>query len=110
PTPQDRERATRLNISHYLTRPMRRTALHRALLEALQVSAGELDREKQVSEVSAEVAKVAMRLLLVEDNLVNQKLAMRLLEKMGHEVALAANGKQATEIVECQSFDVVLMD
>ncbi|MGA2418754.1 MAG: response regulator [Candidatus Acidiferrum sp.] len=107
PTPQDRERAASLNISHYLTRPMRRMALHRALLEALHVSVGELDREKQVS---TEVVKTVMRLLLVEDNLVNQKLAMRLLEKMGHEVALAVNGKQATEMVERERFDVVLMD
>ena len=107
PTPQDRERAASLNISHYLTRPMRRMALHRALLEALHVSAGELDHAK---EVSAEAAKVAMRLLLVEDNLANQKLAMRLLQKMGHEVALAVNGKQATEMVEREKFDVVLMD
>ena len=110
PTLQDRERAARLNISHYLTRPMRRMALHRALLEALRVSAGEVERERGVSEVSAEAAKVAMRLLLVEDNLVNQKLAMRLLQKMGHEVALAVNGKQATEMVEREKFDVVLMD
>jgi two-component system, sensor histidine kinase and response regulator len=107
PTQQDRERAASLNIAHYLTRPIRRAVLQRALLEALHVSAGELDRTR---EASPEAAKVAMRLLLVEDNLVNQKLATRLLQKMGHEVVLAVNGKQATEMVEREKFDAVLMD
>ena len=51
-----------------------------------------------------------MRLLLVEDNAVNQKLAVRLLEKMGNRVSLAVNGKEATEMVERQDFDVILMD
>jgi CheY-like chemotaxis protein/HPt (histidine-containing phosphotransfer) domain-containing protein len=51
-----------------------------------------------------------LRLLLVEDNAVNQKLALRLLEKMGNRVSLAVNGKEATEMVGRQDFDVVLMD
>jgi two-component system sensor histidine kinase/response regulator len=51
-----------------------------------------------------------LRLLLVEDNLVNQKLAHRLLEKMGHEVTLAVNGQEAVEAVQRKTFDVVLMD
>jgi CheY-like chemotaxis protein len=49
-------------------------------------------------------------LLLVEDNPVNQKLAVRLLEKMGHSVAFAVNGREALDTLQRQSFDLVLMD
>jgi len=52
----------------------------------------------------------SLNILLVEDNLINQKLATRLLEKAGHVVTLAANGKEAIDQVACRSFDLVLMD
>jgi osomolarity two-component system sensor histidine kinase NIK1 len=51
-----------------------------------------------------------LQILLVEDNLVNQKLAARLLEKAGHAVTIAANGKEAIEQIACRQFDLVLMD
>jgi signal transduction histidine kinase/CheY-like chemotaxis protein len=51
-----------------------------------------------------------LRILLAEDNLINQKVALRLLRNRGHIVTLAANGKQAVEAVAGYSFDVVLMD
>ena len=51
-----------------------------------------------------------MRILLAEDNVVNQKLATRLLSRMGYEPDLAANGLEAVEAVERQPYDLVLMD
>lgn len=51
-----------------------------------------------------------LRILLAEDNLVNQKLAMRLLEQMGYRADLASNGVEAVESVARQTYDVVLMD
>jgi CheY-like chemotaxis protein len=51
-----------------------------------------------------------LRLLLVEDNLVNQRLAVRLLEKRGHTVVVASNGREALDVLARESFDVVLMD
>jgi CheY-like chemotaxis protein len=51
-----------------------------------------------------------LRILLAEDNPVNQRLALRLLEKEGHTVVLATNGKEALAAVMRESFDVVLMD
>jgi two-component system, sensor histidine kinase and response regulator len=48
--------------------------------------------------------------LLAEDNLVNQRLAVRLLEKRGHRVVVAANGLEALQALEKESFDLVLMD
>jgi CheY-like chemotaxis protein len=51
-----------------------------------------------------------MKILLAEDNLVNQKLAIGLLEKHGHEIHIANNGREAIEAWESQPFDLVLMD
>jgi CheY-like chemotaxis protein len=51
-----------------------------------------------------------LRILLVEDNAVNQVLAARLLEKRGHSVTVAGNGKEALAVLERQSFDLVFMD
>jgi len=48
--------------------------------------------------------------LLAEDNRVNQKLALRLLIKMGHDAVLAANGKEAVDLVRLSEFDLILMD
>jgi signal transduction histidine kinase/ActR/RegA family two-component response regulator len=51
-----------------------------------------------------------LRILLAEDNLVNQKLALRLLQQMGYRADLASNGIEAIECVERQAYDVLLMD
>ena len=55
-------------------------------------------------------ARHPLRILLAEDNVVNQKLAMRLLQQMGYRADLASNGIEAVESVERQAYDVVLMD
>jgi len=51
-----------------------------------------------------------LRILLAEDNVVNQKLAMRLLQQMGYRADLASNGLEAVESVVRQRYDVILMD
>jgi CheY-like chemotaxis protein len=61
--------------------------------------------------IDAEVAsRHALRILLAEDNVVNQKLALRLLQQMGYRADLASNGLEAIECVARQTYDVVLMD
>jgi len=55
-------------------------------------------------------ARHPLRILLAEDNVVNQKLALRLLQQMGYRADLASNGIEAIESVERQPYDVVLMD
>jgi CheY-like chemotaxis protein len=54
--------------------------------------------------------KPRQRILLAEDNVVNQKLAIRLLERFGYSVTLADNGRKAVDIAKTQSFDLILMD
>jgi CheY-like chemotaxis protein len=61
--------------------------------------------------VAAPVAGLAaLRVLVADDNAVNQKLAVLLLEKMGHQVVVAHNGQEALEQAQAQRFDLVLMD
>jgi CheY-like chemotaxis protein len=55
-------------------------------------------------------ARHPLRILLAEDNVVNQKLAMRILQQMGYRADLASNGIEAIESVRRQIYDVVLMD
>jgi CheY-like chemotaxis protein len=51
-----------------------------------------------------------LRVLVVEDNVVNQRLAQRVLQKQGHTVVVAGNGREALHALSGQRFDVVLMD
>jgi CheY-like chemotaxis protein len=51
-----------------------------------------------------------LRILLAEDNIVNQRLALRILEKHGHSTVVACNGKEAVALLESQPFDLILMD
>jgi len=60
-------------------------------------------------ETDTETSK-SLQILLAEDNQVNQKLAMRLLEKRGHHVTIASNGREALSALEKKHFDLVLMD
>ena len=95
-----------LQIGRKLSKPIRRVDLHEAITELLAKAIPRQDKDRTESPEAAP----RLRLLLVEDNPVNQKLACRLLEKMGHEVKLAVNGREAVELVTTEEFDLVLMD
>jgi len=94
-------------VARAISMPFRRSSL----LEALQAVTGGTQRAQTVR--TSEAIKVAgrkLRILLAEDNLVNQKLMAKMLEKMGHEVAVAANGQVALEKLAERNFDLVAMD
>jgi PAS domain S-box-containing protein len=102
----DQRRAVRLGIERYLMKPLRRNLLREAILRALRVRSAEGKRRRQ----SPARASRSLRILLAEDNRVNQKLAVRLLAKLGHQVVVAANGSEASKMAHLSQFDLILMD
>jgi PAS domain S-box-containing protein len=114
--PGDAARCEGLGVSAYLTKPVRESDLWRALLGAAREAglggpaAGPGRRPAAHAEERAAPPRPALRILLAEDNLVNQRLALRLLEREGHQVTVAANGRAALARLEEGPFDLVLMD
>ena len=114
----DIARCRKLGISSYLTKPVRRAELRAAIVAALARKAPPLDlpagrndiTNDTTSDAPRTVRGAGCRILLTEDNLVNQRVARRILEKAGHMVAIAENGKVALEILDRQTFDLILMD
>jgi len=95
-----------LQIGRKLSKPIRRAELHEAIVSVLSSGSERSDPAQQDVQAGAK----RLRLLLVEDNTVNQKLAIRLLEKMGHHVQLAVNGREAVDMTISTRFDLILMD
>jgi CheY-like chemotaxis protein len=104
-------RCQELGISGYLLKPVRRSELREAIGLALgpRQQTGPIPPIPRPSR-SDKREQAALRVLLAEDNAVNQRLAVRMLEKRGHHVTLAANGREALEAMEKDRFDLVLMD
>jgi two-component system sensor histidine kinase/response regulator len=110
--PGDAVRCRELNIAAYLAKPIKRSDLRAAILSALGASSTE-HRPPLVTRHSLREARQSGRILLVEDNAVNGLIARRLLEKRGHAVVMATNGREALAILEESEwigFGCVLMD
>jgi CheY-like chemotaxis protein len=108
----DVQRCRETDISAYLTKPVRQSELREAICAAFgRRLAGLLGPAVVTKHVLREArAAASRRILLAEDNHVNQILAVRLLERRGHRVVVAQNGREAVEFLEKDQFDLVLMD
>ncbi|HXN24639.1 MAG TPA: response regulator [Candidatus Dormibacteraeota bacterium] len=106
----DAKRCRELGIAAYLTKPVRQGELLDAVLTALGTRPIKETPPALVTRHSIRENSHHLRILLVEDNAVNQMLATRLLEKRGHAVTAAGNGNEALVALEKDSFDLVLMD
>ncbi|MGA2711960.1 MAG: response regulator [Bryobacteraceae bacterium] len=104
---REAEAARDVGISIYLTKPARRHQLHRAIAAILKQSS-----EAAGNSLPARAAALRKgpKLLLVEDNVDNQKLTTRLLRKYGYDCDVAANGNQALAIISKCDYPLVLMD
>ncbi|HMH48642.1 MAG TPA: response regulator, partial [Candidatus Acidoferrum sp.] len=104
-------RAESEGFAAYLNKPIKPSQLFDALVSVLADQPAVTRRDVARSEFDPEMARRhPLRILLAEDNVVNQKLALRLLAQMGYRADLAANGLEAIEAVERQTYDVILMD
>ena len=113
---RDIVRCRQLGVSSYLMKPIKQSELLDAIMTALSTSPVKEKREhlaaggRRLDPGESSVPSRRLRILLAEDNAVNQTLASILLEKQGHTVVVAANGKEALAALDRQSFDLVLMD
>jgi two-component system sensor histidine kinase/response regulator len=110
----DAQRCRDLGISIYVTKPVRRAELKAAILKAMmEWRKPRADARPAAAEITAAAEprnRSAMHILLAEDNAVNQLVALRILEKAGHRVAVAKTGVEALAALEKDDFDAVLMD
>jgi signal transduction histidine kinase/CheY-like chemotaxis protein/ligand-binding sensor domain-containing protein len=108
----DAQNCLELGAAAYLLKPIRQAELRDAIAKALV--AGEPEKtDPTIAQRTARDKRqptTALHVLLAEDNAVNQRLAVRLLEKRGHHVVVASNGREALEAIEKENFDLALMD
>jgi len=107
----DGARCRQLGIAGYLTKPIGQTELLEAILAVLGMSSD--DRPRVVTRHSLREGRRQLRILLAEDNKVNQLVAARLLGKRGHTVVIVGNGREALAALgepSTSRFDLILMD
>ncbi|MBA4382560.1 MAG: hybrid sensor histidine kinase/response regulator, partial [Sideroxydans sp.] len=104
----DAARCKELGISAYLLKPFAQADLFAAVMNTLGLE--NTDKAALVTRHTIQQSKRSLRVLLAEDNSVNQTLATRLLQKFGHEVEVAGNGLIAVEKWQNGSYDLILMD
>src|SRR5713101_6637378 len=108
----DAARCQELGVAAYLLKPIRQSELREAIARVLgaREQEGSIPLITRFSLQDARDPASVLRVLLAEDNPVNQLLASRLLEKRGHRVVVTANGREALAALEKESYDLVLMD
>jgi two-component system, sensor histidine kinase and response regulator len=110
----DIERSRTIGVSAHLTKPARRSELRAAIVQAIQVQPERRSGSAYITATqtrrSSTLSTNPRTILLVEDVAVNQMLAQRILEKAGHKVVVADNGREGVAMLAAQQFDVVLMD
>ena len=115
----DAARCRHVGIANYLVKPIKACELKQSILQALCIAVPEDERTKIDTEppsgppaepAPAQQASLASRILLAEDNLVNQRVVLRILQKAGFATTAVENGRQVLELLERETFDLVLMD
>ncbi len=106
----DAARCQKLGISAYLTKPIKQSDLLDAIMLVLGASP---KRKKQVPLITRDTIRESrrrFRILLAEDNVINQKVAVHMLKRNGHKVSVANNGREALRALNKDRFDLILMD
>lgn len=109
----DARRIERTGFAAYLTKPVKQSQLYDCLAMVTGASA-ELPKDQPATTVTryavADDKKHQLRILLVEDNMTNQKVALNILKRFGYNTDAVANGKEAIKALEMIPYDIVLMD
>jgi PAS domain S-box-containing protein len=117
----DAARCRQLGLARYVVKPVKQSELLDAILQEMGAPLGPVAPSKgpapqakaapaQPAPAPAAAGQRPLRILVAEDNLINQKLATKLLSNQGHTVLLAGNGREALAVLERETVDLVLMD
>ena len=105
----DAARCRQIGIEGYLTKPAKESEL-RAAISTIANPSTHAGSDQPITRHSLYESTRSLDILVAEDNPVNQKLAVRLLEKYGHRPTIANNGLEVLETLEKREFDLILMD
>jgi PAS domain S-box-containing protein len=104
--PGDAARCRKMGVAAYLTKPVKQSELFNIVLGIL--TGGKVSNIKTPVDIGKTSRR--LRILVAEDNLVNQELVKLLLKQRGHEVKIAANGREAVDLFQKQRYDALIMD
>ncbi len=109
-TDEHNQRFKDLNFSNVLSKPVRQAVLMNTLVEAFSGKQAE-QKENVIFKMDEQMAEqYPLNILVAEDNKINQRLALKVLKKLGYDATIAENGKEAIDMMEKQSFDIIFMD
>jgi len=100
----------KLGISTYLTKPIKQSLLLDAIMVTLGTGTVKKDTTSLITRHTLRKTQRRFNILLAEDNVINQKMAVHILEKHGHKVKIASDGTEAIAALEGKAFDLILMD
>ncbi|MFC1490464.1 response regulator [Candidatus Latescibacterota bacterium] len=108
--PGEAARCREVGIAAYLLKPASQFDLYNAIITTLSSASFKEKKSSLITRHSIREKQKSLRIILAEDNVVNQKVASRILEKMGHSVLIADNGEKVLQALEKESYDLILMD
>lgn len=104
------EQLKRIGINHFLSKPIDQRELYETILEAMRLQPYASPAQPAKPLPAASIATESLRVLLAEDNLVNQKLAAHFLTRLGHQFSIVNNGLEALQLLDSHPWDLILMD
>ncbi len=108
--PGDAARCRALGVAHHLIKPIQHHELRRALSALIDERDGRSRPAAVTADVPASATLPRLRILVAEDNVVNQRLATAMFKRLGHEAVIANDGAEAITALAQERFDVVFMD
>jgi CheY-like chemotaxis protein len=109
----DAKRMKEIGFAAYLTKPIKRADLYTCLVTLLGSSSQsqkEIQKTELITRHSLKEYRRKLRFLLADDNEVNRRLALKILQKMGYEAHAVENGREAVDALKKEDYDIVLMD
>ena len=105
----DAEKCRNIGVDAYLTKPIQKQVLYNTFKQII-MKKPDTDQSKLITRHSIRMSHLKLKVLLAEDNPINQKVAKRMLEKMGYEITVVDNGLDVLQAMGKDKFDLILMD